>query len=79
MFKEHDSQMYKEMIEQLKRREEMEKLNRRKDAVLAAINTTNRPTFTTFTGAQGRKDEKRGGEEERTGNSTESTGINMWL
>ena len=79
MFKEHDSQMYKEMSEQLKRREEMEKLNRRKDAVLAAINTTKQPAFTTFTGARGRENEKRGGEEKRTGKSVESTEINLWL
>ena len=79
MFKEHDSQMYREMSEQLKRREEMEKLNRRKDAVVAAINTTKQPTFTTFPGARGRVDEKRSREEERTGKSAESTEINLWL
>lgn len=84
MFKEHDSQMYKEMSEQQKRREEMEKLNRRKDAVHAAINMTKQPTFTTFTGARGRENEKRGREEEGTRKSVEkksveSTEINFWL
>ena len=76
MFKEHDSQMYREMSEQLKRREEMEKLNRRKDAVLAAINATRQPTFFSFPGPRGRGDERRGREEERTRGTTED---NLWI
>ena len=82
MLKEHDAQMYKEMSEQLRRREEMEKLNRRKDALLAAINVTRQPTFTSFPGSRGRGDEKRGREEERTEKTTEAreTAENsLWL